>query len=64
METNATSDRYGAWWALVEAGECPYCHQPMTCVQAGNDVHADPCGHCLYEGRLPLDGPRQETHIC
>lgn len=55
----AARARYETWWAEIVAGRCTYCHQPMTCVQVGRDVHAAPCGHCLYEGQLP-EAPREE----
>jgi hypothetical protein len=33
---------------------CPHCQQQMTREQRGPDVYAIPCGHRLYQGRLPV----------
>lgn len=41
------------WSRKLEENICPECDQPMTKVQIGRCVYGKPCGHRLYQGRLP-----------
>jgi hypothetical protein len=44
--------RSRAFFAEMDGGTCPHCHQAMTKTQVGHCVYAEPCGHRLYQGTI------------
>jgi hypothetical protein len=43
-----------AYFENIANNECPHCHQAVKKYQqVGRCVYADPCGHRMYQGRVP-----------